>query len=84
MEKLYARVLRVQALLGGSNSPTSRSPEAVNWIICVCVLQGVRTLLSEEGVAYIECARTPPALSYKGFKVHKDEDVTDNACNKGT
>ena len=44
MEKLYARVLRVQALLGGSN------PEAVDWIICVCVLQGVRTLVSEEGV----------------------------------
>ena len=57
MEKLYARVLRVQALLGGSNSPTSRSPEAVDWIICVCVLQGVRTLVTEEGVAYIEFAR---------------------------
>ena len=42
------RGLRVQALLGGSNSPTSRSPEAVDWIICVCVLQGVRTLVSEE------------------------------------
>ena len=27
--------LRVQALLGGSNSPTSRCPEAVDWIICV-------------------------------------------------
>ena len=35
-----ARVLRVQALLGGSNSPTSRCPEAVDWIMCV-VLQGV-------------------------------------------
>ena len=32
---VYARDLRVQALLGGSNSPTSRSPEAVDWIICV-------------------------------------------------
>ena len=73
MEKLYARVLRVQALLGGSNSPTSRSPEAVDWIICVCVcvLQGVRTLVSEEGVAYIECARTPAPLRYTGFNVHK-------------
>ena len=28
--------LRVQALLGGSNSPTSRCLEAVDWIICVC------------------------------------------------
>ena len=32
---VYARDLRVQALLGGSNSPTSRIPEAVDWIICV-------------------------------------------------
>ena len=31
------RGLRVQALLGGSNSPTSRSPEAVDWIMCVRV-----------------------------------------------
>ena len=29
------RDLRVQALLGGSNSPMSRSPEAVDWIISV-------------------------------------------------
>ena len=29
------RGLRVQALLGGSNSPTSRSPEAVDWIMRV-------------------------------------------------
>ena len=45
---VYARDLRVQALLGGSNSPTSRSPEAVDWIICVRVT-GVRTLLPVEG-----------------------------------
>ena len=45
---VYARGLRVQALLGGSNSPTSRSPEAVDWIICVRVT-GVRTLLPVEG-----------------------------------
>ena len=32
---VYARDLRVQALLRGSNSPTSRSPEAVDWIICI-------------------------------------------------
>ena len=72
MEKLYARVLRVQALLRGSNSPTSRSPEAVDWIICVCVLQGVQTLVPEEGVAYIECARTPASPRYKEFNVHKE------------
>ena len=44
---VYARDLRVQALLEGSNSPTSRCPEAVDWIMCV-VLQGVRTLVPEE------------------------------------
>ena len=70
MEELYTRVLRVQALLGGSNSPTSRSPEAVDWIYA-CELQGVRTLVPEEGVAYIEYARTPTALHYKGLNVHK-------------
>ena len=73
MMKLYTRVLRVQALRGGSNSPTSRCLEAVDWIMCVCVLQGVRTLVPEEGVAYIECARTPAILHYQEFNVHKDE-----------
>ena len=39
----------------------------------MCVeLQGVRTLVPEEGVAYIECARTPAIHHYKGFNVHKD------------
>ena len=70
MEELYTRVLQVRALLGGSNSPTSRSPEAVDWIMCV-VLQGGRTLVPEEGVAYIECARTPVHVHYKGLNVHK-------------
>ena len=37
----------------------------------MCVLQGVRTLVPEEGVAYIECARTPAILHYKGLNVHK-------------
>ena len=32
---VYARDLRVQALPRGSNNPTSRSPEAVDWIMCV-------------------------------------------------
>ena len=50
------RGLRVQALLGGSNIPTSRSPEAVDWIMRVW-FTGVRTLYTEEGVAYIEFAR---------------------------
>src|SRR3954469_1602593 len=45
---VHARVLRVQALLRRSNSPTSRNPEAVDWIICVCVTK-MRTLDTEEG-----------------------------------
>ena len=35
------------------------------------MLQGVQTLVPEEGVAYIECARTPAILHYKGLNVHK-------------
>ena len=78
MAKMYTRGLRVQAILGGSNNPTSRCPEAVDWFMCV-VLQGVRTLVPEEGVAYIECARTPAHLHYKGLNVHKVRGVTGNA-----
>ena len=38
----------------------------------MCVMfTGVRTLVPEEGVAYIEYARTPIALHYKGLNVHK-------------
>src|SRR3954469_1109417 len=44
---VHARVLRVQALLIRSNSTTSRSPEVVDWIICVCVTN-MRTLLPVE------------------------------------
>ena len=32
----------------------------------------MRTLVPQEGVAYIECARTPAILHYKRFNVHKD------------
>ena len=42
----------------------------VDWIICV-MLEGVRTLVPEEGVDYIEFARTLSALHYKGLNVHK-------------
>ena len=38
--------------------------------VCV-ILQGVRTLVLEEWVAYIECARTAAILHYKGLNVHK-------------
>ena len=47
-EVVNTRDVRVQALLGGSNSPTSRSPEAVDWIMRVRIT-GVRTLYTEEG-----------------------------------
>ena len=47
-EVVSTKDVRVQALLGRSNSPTSWSPEAVDWIICVRVT-GVRTLLPVEG-----------------------------------
>ena len=66
---VYARDLRVQALLGGSNSPTSRSPEAVDWFLCIRVT-GLRTLYTEEGGGLYRVCQTPPALSYAGFKVH--------------
>ena len=65
---VHTSVLRVQALLGGSNSPTSRSPEAVEWIMCIWITE-CRTLLPVEGVAYIECARTPASPRRRGFKV---------------
>ena len=68
-EVVRTQGLRVQALLGRSKSPTSRSPEAVEWIY-VCELQKVQTLVSEEEVAYIECARTLASPRYKGFNVH--------------
>ena len=67
---VHTSVLRVQALLRGSNSPTSRSPEAVDWIICVRVT-GVRTFLPMEGVAYIEDARTPASPRRGGLKYIK-------------
>ena len=42
----------------------------------MCVeLQGMRTLVPEEGVAYIECARTLVILHYKGLNVHKVETL---------
>ena len=64
---VYARDLRVQALLGGSNSPTSRSPEAVDRIICVCVLKGVRTIVSEEGGGLYRVRQDPSQPTLQGI-----------------
>ena len=48
--EIVRKCLRVQAPLGGGKSPTSRCPEAVDWILVyVCVLHGVWTLVPEEG-----------------------------------
>ena len=44
----------------------------VDWIICVWCYRGCKPLCQRRGVAYIECARTPTILHYKGFNVHKD------------
>ena len=47
-EVVNTRDVRVQALLGGSKSPTSRSSEAVEWIMCIWITR-CRTLLPVEG-----------------------------------
>ena len=52
MEELYTQVLRVQDLLGGSNNPTSRSPEVVDWIICACVTGGANPCACGGGGLY--------------------------------
>ena len=69
-EVVSTRGLRVQTLLGGSNSPTSRSPEAVDWIMHVW-FAGVRTLYTEEGKAYIELAGPLRPSVMQGFKYNK-------------
>ena len=67
---VHTSVLQVQALLGGSNSPTSRSPEAVDWIMCIWIT-GVRTLYTKEGGGLYSVCQTPPALSNAGLKYIK-------------
>ena len=66
---VHTSVLRVQALLGGSNRPMSRCPEAVDWIICVRAT-GCEPFYQWRGVAYIEDAKTPASPRSGGFKVH--------------
>ena len=44
---------------------------AVDWIICVWCYRGCEPLSQRRGVAYIECAKTPAILHYKGINVHK-------------
>ena len=48
----------------------------------MCVeLQGVRTLVLEEGGGLYRVRQTPPALSYTEFKVHQGGVVAGNASN---
>ena len=72
MVKSYTQDLRVQALHGGSNSPMSRCAEAVDWIICVWSYRGCEPLSLRRGGGLYRVCQAPPALSYTGFKVHKD------------
>ena len=66
-EVVSTQGLRVQALLRGSNSPTSRCPEAVDWIICVG-LQRVRTLVLEEGGGLYRVCQDPSPTPLQGNK----------------
>ena len=81
MEELYTRVLRVQALLGGSNNPTSRSPEAVDWIYAR-ELQNVRTLVSEEGGGLYKVRQDPGQPTLRRVQCTLRQGVTGNASNK--
>ena len=69
-EVVSTQGLRVQALLGGSNSPMSRSPEAVDWITYVWITR-VPTPYTEEGVAYIVSARPLRPSVMQGLKYIK-------------
>ena len=53
--------LRVQAPLGGGKSPTSRCPEAVDWIMGVCVTGGANPCARGGGGLYSE--RQDPSRS---------------------
>ena len=57
--------LRVQAPLGGGKSPMSWCPEAGDWNMGVCY-KGCEPLSQRRAVAYIECARIPDVLPYRG------------------
>ena len=70
-EVVSTRDVRVQALLGGTKSPTSRSPEAVEWIMCIWITE-VPTLYIEVGVAYIVPARPLRPSVIQGLKYIKD------------
>ena len=65
--RLCTQDLRVQALRGGSNSPTSRCPEA--WSTGLCVkLKGVRTLVPVEGGGLYRVRQDPSQPMLQGVQ----------------
>ena len=66
-EVVNTRDVRVQALLGGSKSPTSRSPEAVEWIMCIWIT-GCRTLLPVEGGDLYRVCQDPSQPTLQGVQ----------------
>ena len=80
-EVVRTQGLRVRALLGGSKSPTSRSPEAVDWIMCVWVTE-VRTLVSEEGGGLYRVRQDPGQPTLRRVQCTLRQGVTGNASNK--
>ena len=80
-EVVSTQGLQVQALLGGSNSPTSRSPEAVDWIMCVWVTE-VRTLVSKEGGGLYRVRQDPGQPTLQRVQCTLRQGITGNASNK--
>lgn len=69
MARLYTRFYEFRPL---SEGVKALRLDALRWstgIWCLCVLQGARSLVPKEGVAYIECVRTQPS-PVTGFNVH--------------
>ena len=75
------RGLRVQALRGGSNSPTARCPEAVDWIICVCVTGGANPCVRGGGGLY-RVRQDPGQPTLQRVQCTLRQGVTGNASNK--
>ena len=80
--EVVRKCLRVQAPLGGGKSPTSRCPEAVDWIICVCEFTKVRTLVPEEGGGLYRVRQDPDQPTLRRVQCTLRQGVTGNASNK--
>ena len=80
-EVVSTKDVRVQALLGGSNSPTSRSPEAVEWIMNVWITR-CRTPLPVEGGGLYRVRQDPGQPTLQRVQCTLRQGVTGNASNK--